>query len=135
MDAQSKKTVPVLIVGGGPVGLSLACDLGWRGVECLLIERGDGTIEQPKTNEVNIRTMEFCRRWGIVDTIEARGYSRDHPHDQVYCTNLTGYELSRHPIRHSANNNLLRQALRKKSAARKPSSIRSSLSMRDICPA
>ena len=98
MDAQSKKTVPVLIVGGGPVGLSLACDLGWRGVECLLIERGDGTIEQPKTNEVNIRTMEFCRRWGIVDTIEARGYSRDHPHDQVYCTNLTGYELSRHPI-------------------------------------
>ena len=98
MGAQTRTTAPVLIVGGGPVGLALACDLGWRGVECLLVERGDGTIEQPKTNEVNIRTMEFCRRWGIVDTIEARGYPRDHPHDQVYCTNLTGYELSRHPI-------------------------------------
>ena len=98
MDMHPKKAIPVLIVGGGPVGLSLACDLGWRGVECLLIERGDGTIEQPKTNEVNIRTMEFCRRWGIVDSIEARGYPRDHPHDQVYCTSLTGYQLSRHPI-------------------------------------
>ena len=90
--------VPVLIVGGGPVGLALAADLGWRGVECLLVERSDGSIDQPKTNEVNIRTMEFCRRWGIVDTIEQHGYPRDHPHDQVYCTSLTGYELARHVI-------------------------------------
>ena len=90
--------VPVLIVGGGPVGLALAADLGWRGVKCLLVERTDGSIDQPKTNEVNIRSMEFCRRWGIVETIEQRGYPRDHPHDQVYCTNLTGYEISRHPI-------------------------------------
>jgi 2-polyprenyl-6-methoxyphenol hydroxylase-like FAD-dependent oxidoreductase len=58
-------TVPVLIVGGGPVGLTLATDLGWRGVPFLLVERRDGSIGLPKMNMVSARTMEFCRRWGI----------------------------------------------------------------------
>ena len=31
---------PVLIVGGGPVGLSLAAELGWRGSACMLVEEG-----------------------------------------------------------------------------------------------
>ena len=39
-----EKIVPVLIVGGGPVGLALAGDLGWRGVDCVLIEQTDGSI-------------------------------------------------------------------------------------------
>jgi len=38
------QALPVLIVGGGPVGLALAGDLGWRGVPCLLVEQGDGEI-------------------------------------------------------------------------------------------
>jgi 2-polyprenyl-6-methoxyphenol hydroxylase-like FAD-dependent oxidoreductase len=33
--------VPVLICGGGPVGLSLAIELGLRGVECMLVEQGE----------------------------------------------------------------------------------------------
>ena len=49
----------VLIVGGGPVGLSLACELGWRGIDCLLVERRDGSIGHPKMNQVGVRTMEF----------------------------------------------------------------------------
>ena len=57
--------VPIVIVGGGPVGLALAADLGWRGIHCLLIEKTDGEVQLPKTNGVNIRTMEFCRRWGL----------------------------------------------------------------------
>jgi hypothetical protein len=40
--------IPVLIVGGGPVGLALAGDLGWRGIRCLLIEQSDGSIDQPR---------------------------------------------------------------------------------------
>ena len=56
---------PVLIVGGGPVGLAMAGDLGWRGVPCVLIEKTDGRITQPRMDIVHIRTMEFCRRWGI----------------------------------------------------------------------
>jgi 2-polyprenyl-6-methoxyphenol hydroxylase-like FAD-dependent oxidoreductase len=61
--------IPVLIVGGGPVGLALAAELGWRGIACMLVEQSDGSIATPKMNEVNIRTMEFCRRWGIADQV------------------------------------------------------------------
>ena len=57
---------PVLVVGAGPVGLALAGDLGWRGIACTLIESGDGAIYQAKMDMVGIRTMEYCRRWGIV---------------------------------------------------------------------
>ncbi|MGH7089529.1 MAG: FAD-dependent monooxygenase, partial [Stellaceae bacterium] len=41
---------PVLIVGGGPVGLALAADLGWRGIACILVEQGDGRIDHPRAN-------------------------------------------------------------------------------------
>jgi 2-polyprenyl-6-methoxyphenol hydroxylase-like FAD-dependent oxidoreductase len=87
--------LPVLIVGGGPVGLALAGDLGRRGVRCLLVEQSDGTIHQPRQDLVGIRTMEFCRRWGIVGGVEAAPYPRDLAQDNVYVTSLTGYELGR----------------------------------------
>jgi 2-polyprenyl-6-methoxyphenol hydroxylase-like FAD-dependent oxidoreductase len=70
---------PVLIVGGGPVGLALAAELGWRGVPCTLIEQSDGRITTPKMNEVNTRTMEFCRRWGIADRVMRCPFPVDHP--------------------------------------------------------
>ena len=54
--------VPVLIVGGGPVGLALALDLGWRGVPCLLVEQGDDEVVDAKMFATGIRTVEFCRR-------------------------------------------------------------------------
>jgi len=84
------------VVGGGPVGLALAGDLGWRGVSCLLVEQSDGSIYQPRMDLVGIRTMEFCRRWGIVDRVEASPYPRDRPQDNVYVTSLCGgWELGR----------------------------------------
>jgi len=46
---------PVLIVGGGPVGLALAAELGWRGVACTLVEQGDGRIVTLKMNEASAR--------------------------------------------------------------------------------
>jgi len=90
--------VPVLIVGAGPVGLALAGDLGWRGVPCLLIERTDGSIEQPKMDIVGPRTMEFCRRWGIADWVRDAPYPGDYPQDCIYVTGLNGYELGREPF-------------------------------------
>lgn len=89
----------VLVVGAGPVGLALAGDLGWRGHRCIVVERGDGSIGQPKMDQVGIRTMEHCRRWGIVDDVEASPYNRDRPQDNVYVTALTGWELGREPFR------------------------------------
>jgi 2-polyprenyl-6-methoxyphenol hydroxylase-like FAD-dependent oxidoreductase len=88
-------TTPVIVVGAGPVGLALAGDLGWRGVECVLIEQSDGSIYQPRMDLVGIRTMEFCRRWGLVGAVEASPYPRDLPQDNVYVTSLAGWELGR----------------------------------------
>jgi 2-polyprenyl-6-methoxyphenol hydroxylase-like FAD-dependent oxidoreductase len=85
----------VLVIGAGPVGLALAGDLGWRDRQCIVIDRGDGSISQPKMDLVGIRTMEFCRRWGIVGDVEGSPYDRDYPQDNVYLTTLNGYELGR----------------------------------------
>lgn len=89
---------PVLIVGAGPVGLALAGDLGWRGVGCTLIEKTNGHIDQPKMDMVGVRTMEFCRRWGIVEWVEQSPYPRDYLQDCVWVTSLTGHEFGREPF-------------------------------------
>src|ERR1700693_1217710 len=86
---------PVLIVGAGPVGLALAGELGWRGIACLLVEKGDASIYQPKMDLVGVRTMEFCRRWGIVPWVEATPYPRHYRQDNVYVASVTGFEFGR----------------------------------------
>ena len=86
---------PILIVGGGPVGLALASDLGLRGVPCLLIEQGEGPPEHPRATALNSRSMEFMRRWGIADAVHAAGTPDDFPHTALYCTSFTGYEIAR----------------------------------------
>jgi 2-polyprenyl-6-methoxyphenol hydroxylase-like FAD-dependent oxidoreductase len=88
-------SAPLLIVGAGPVGLALAGDLARRGHAVTIIERSDGTIEQPRMDMVGVRTMEFCRRWGIVPAVESSAYNRDLAQDNVYVTSVAGYELSR----------------------------------------
>src|SRR5262245_16122574 len=97
-EVPSNERTPVLIVGAGPVGLALAGELGWRGVPCLLIEKTDGSIEQPKMDIVGPRTMEFCRRWGIADWVRDAPYPGDYPQDCIYVTGLNGYELGREPF-------------------------------------
>lgn len=89
------QSTDVVIVGGGPVGLALSAELGWRGVRCVVVEQTDGVIQQPKMDGVNVRTMEFCRRWGIVDEMKASGFPGDYPQDMVYLTSIAGYELGR----------------------------------------
>ena len=87
--------IPVLIVGGGPVGLATAIELGWRGVPCTLVEQGDGQVIEAKMFATGIRTVEFCRRWGIAHRVRDWGFPRDFPFDNVFVTTLTGYELAR----------------------------------------
>src|SRR5262245_14202881 len=91
------RRVSILIVGGGPVGLALAAELGWRGASCELVEQSDGVITAPKMNEVNVRTMEFCRRWGIAGEVLNCPFPADYPFDVVFVTSLGGYELGRMP--------------------------------------
>jgi 2-polyprenyl-6-methoxyphenol hydroxylase-like FAD-dependent oxidoreductase len=79
----------VLIVGAGPVGLTLAVDLGRRGVRCLLIERKDAPQRLPKMERCNARTMEIFRRMGLAGRFRAAGLPADVPMDVFIVTSLT----------------------------------------------
>lgn len=88
---------PVLIVGGGPVGLALALDLGWRGTHCTVVEQGDGMVEHPKIGIIQVRTMEFFRRWGIAERVRTAGFPDDYELSITFCTSLAGHLLSKEP--------------------------------------
>lgn len=69
----SSTSTEVLIVGGGPVGLSLALLLDRFGIDCVVIERNDGPTDYPKARGCNQRTMELFRQWGIEARVRERG--------------------------------------------------------------
>lgn len=62
----------VLIIGGGPVGLSSALQLGRAGIRTLLIERRQNFSRHTKAGGIHARTMEIFRQWGVADTIRAQ---------------------------------------------------------------
>jgi 2-polyprenyl-6-methoxyphenol hydroxylase-like FAD-dependent oxidoreductase len=89
----------VLIVGAGPVGLTLAIDLAWRGINVSVVEmRARAAPPEPKCNHVAARTMEIFRRLGVADKVREAGLPADYPHDISYRTTFTGEELTRIPI-------------------------------------
>jgi len=71
----------VLIVGAGPTGLTLAIDLGRRGVRCTLIEQKERPAFLPKMERINARSMEIYRRIGLAQKIRAAGLRPDCPMD------------------------------------------------------
>lgn len=79
----------VIVAGAGPVGLTLAIDLGRRGVRTLLLERNPTTGPWPKMDRTNARSMELFRRLGIVDQVRALGYPPDNPMDVFLLTRMT----------------------------------------------
>lgn len=62
-------SVPVLIIGGGPVGLSTAIGLRHWGVDCLVVEQHQSTLDFPKGRAVNARTMEIFSQWGVASSV------------------------------------------------------------------
>jgi 2-polyprenyl-6-methoxyphenol hydroxylase-like FAD-dependent oxidoreductase len=87
---------PVLIVGAGPVGLTLALDLAWRDVDVIVVEtRYAGELPSVKCNHVAARSMEVFRRLGLSDEIRDAGLPAEYPHDVAYRTTTTGIELAR----------------------------------------
>jgi cation diffusion facilitator CzcD-associated flavoprotein CzcO len=83
----------VLIVGAGPVGLTLAIDLGKRGVRCKLIDKNAAPLGYPKMERCNPRTMEIFRRIGIAEQVRAAGYPEDWPMDVYFI-----FDLMRPPV-------------------------------------
>lgn len=63
----------VLIVGAGPVGLTLATDLAQRGISVLVAEiRHRGEPPSVKCNHVSARSMEIFRRLGVAPALRDR---------------------------------------------------------------
>ena len=89
------KEVPVVIAGGGPVGMMLARELASRGIHCLIAERNPATTRHPKMDITNGRTMEHFRRLGMIDRIRAAAVPDSQPFDVSWVTNMSGYELAR----------------------------------------
>jgi 2-polyprenyl-6-methoxyphenol hydroxylase-like FAD-dependent oxidoreductase len=71
----------VVVVGGGPTGLTLAIDLGRRGVRCTLIEQNESPAFLPKMERINARSMEIFRRMGLSQWIREAGLRADAPMD------------------------------------------------------
>ncbi|MFF2963488.1 FAD-dependent monooxygenase [Streptomyces sp. NPDC057963] len=63
--------VPVLIVGGGTVGLATALFLGRHGIPALVVERRPGPTKHPRALGINERTMELFREAGLERDIAA----------------------------------------------------------------
>ncbi|HYN11284.1 MAG TPA: FAD-dependent monooxygenase, partial [Burkholderiales bacterium] len=87
----------VLIVGAGPVGLTLAIDLGQKGVRCTLIERKEAPQFLPKMERCNARTMEIFRRMGLAEKVRAAGLPRDVPMDVYVILAMNEASLLRLP--------------------------------------
>jgi 2-polyprenyl-6-methoxyphenol hydroxylase-like FAD-dependent oxidoreductase len=89
----------VIVVGAGPVGLSLAMDLAGRGVRVTVAElRAWREPPSVKCNHVSARSMERFRQLGVADRLRRAGLPDEHPNDVVFRTTLTGQELTRIPI-------------------------------------
>ena len=80
----------VLIAGAGPFGLMLACELGRRGIDCLLIDPKTSIADAAQANATQARTMEHFRRLGLAAEIRALGLPLDHPTDIGYFTRFAG---------------------------------------------
>lgn len=86
----------VVVVGAGPVGMTLALDLASRGVDVTVIEqRTQDALPRQRCNHISARTLEIFRRLGVADEIRETGLPADYPQDVAYVTALTGHELSR----------------------------------------
>lgn len=94
--ATATRDCDVLIVGAGPVGLTLAMDLARRGISCRVVEaRPADAPAHPKCNTTSARSMEIFRRLGVAADVRQAGLPSDHPGDIAYATRFFGHELGR----------------------------------------
>lgn len=85
----------VLIVGAGPSGLSLAIELGSRGIVTLVVERNDRVGYAPRAKTTNVRTRTHLRRWGIAEELaNVAPFGVDYPSNVHFVTRLGGTRLA-----------------------------------------
>ena len=91
---QLMKNIPVLIVGGGPVGLSLSLALARQNVCSLLIEQHAGRTEHPRARGVSMRTMELFRQWGNITELLKYEFPKEAMRF-TWAQSLQGEEITR----------------------------------------
>lgn len=90
-----REHVPVLIVGAGPTGLTLAIDLARRGVGCRVVEATEERAQNPRCNTTSARSMEIFRRLGVADDVRRAGLPAEYPTSIQYRADLRGSEIYR----------------------------------------
>lgn len=90
----SMKRTAVFIVGGGPVGLSMAILMSRFGIDYVMVERASSTTDHPKARGCWSRTMEIFRQWGIEGRMRARGLP-DNSDMFAFVESMTGHEYGR----------------------------------------
>src|SRR4051812_33306835 len=72
MEAHPSEPPEILVVGAGPVGLTMACELARHGVRCRIVDSSPGPTDQSRALGIQARTLEVFEDVGIVDEILAR---------------------------------------------------------------
>lgn len=93
-DSRILKKIPILIIGAGPVGLSMALALARQNVHSLVIERHSGRTEHPRARGVSMRTMELFKQWGNIDELLKYEFPREAIRF-IWSESLQGNEVTR----------------------------------------
>ena len=88
------KNIPVLIIGGGPVGLSMGLALARQDIHSLVIERHSSRTEHPRARGVSMRTMELFRQWGNINELLKYEFPREAIRF-IWSESLQGGEVTR----------------------------------------
>ncbi len=86
--------IPVLIVGGGPVGITCALLLEQQGIESLVVERTDALPTTPRAHVIRRRSMEIFEKIGVANEIEAAVPGPETKHI-TWVAQLAGKEIGR----------------------------------------
>ncbi|KEF53872.1 uncharacterized protein A1O9_10274 [Exophiala aquamarina CBS 119918] len=90
--------IPVLIVGGGAVGLTASLLLARHGIRSLIVERHRARLPQPKAHAVNPRSSEILRQIGFdVSGLRGKGAPVEESEWVNFVTTLSGVLLTRIP--------------------------------------
>lgn len=92
----SDTVLPVIIIGGGPVGLALAEELAYHRIPVTVIEpRTTVDHSRPRAKTTSVRTMEHFRRWGIADRLRAAApLSPDWSQRVTFAQSVTAREIA-----------------------------------------
>jgi 3-(3-hydroxy-phenyl)propionate hydroxylase len=81
---------PILIVGAGPVGLSLAAALAHKGIPAILFEADAELNTEIRASTLHPKTLELFAQWGVAEPVIAQGnpvtrlmYWERRTHEQI----------------------------------------------------